>query len=73
MDRTRHCMLLTQTSGLQLSISVNACRHFGPWQCLGATVTGIDVGDKNIQFARSHADLDPTTSSIEYLCTTAEN
>nr|AFK39361.1 unknown [Lotus japonicus] len=43
-----------------------------PLARLGATVTGVDAVEKNIKIARLHADLDPTTSSIEYCCTTAE-
>ncbi|KAL1347811.1 hypothetical protein HN51_023837 [Arachis hypogaea] len=43
-----------------------------PLARLGATVTGIDAVEKNIKIARLHADLDPTTSTIEYCCTTAE-
>ncbi|GAA0173064.1 methyltransferase [Lithospermum erythrorhizon] len=42
-----------------------------PLARLGATVTGIDAGNKNIEIAHHHAKLDPTTSSIEYICTTA--
>ncbi|RAL38310.1 hypothetical protein DM860_002288 [Cuscuta australis] len=44
-----------------------------PLARMGATVMGIDAVDKNIKIARLHADLDPTTSSIDYRCTTAEN
>ncbi|XP_038902130.1 ubiquinone biosynthesis O-methyltransferase, mitochondrial [Benincasa hispida] len=44
-----------------------------PLARMGATVTGIDIVDKNIKIARVHADLDPVTSTIEYCCTTAEN
>ncbi|KAL3502820.1 hypothetical protein ACH5RR_037269 [Cinchona calisaya] len=43
-----------------------------PLARMGATVTGIDAVEKNIKIAQLHADLDPGTSSIEYLCTTAE-
>lgn len=43
-----------------------------PLARMGATVTGIDAVEKNIKIARLHADLDPVTSSIEYICTTAE-
>ncbi|KAI5661989.1 hypothetical protein M9H77_21312 [Catharanthus roseus] len=43
-----------------------------PLARMGASVTGIDAVEKNIKIARLHADLDPVTSSIEYLCTTAE-
>ncbi|KAL3508996.1 hypothetical protein ACH5RR_028397 [Cinchona calisaya] len=43
-----------------------------PLARMGATVTGIDAVEKNIKIARLHADLDPVTSPIEYLCTTAE-
>ncbi|XP_027063677.1 ubiquinone biosynthesis O-methyltransferase, mitochondrial-like isoform X1 [Coffea arabica] len=43
-----------------------------PLARMGATVTGIDAVEKNINIAQLHADLDPGTSSIEYLCTTAE-
>ncbi|RYR00469.1 hypothetical protein Ahy_B07g088589 isoform B [Arachis hypogaea] len=42
-----------------------------PLARLGATVTGVDAVEKNIKIARLHADLDPTTSTIEYCCTTA--
>ncbi|KMT01772.1 hypothetical protein BVRB_9g210530 isoform B [Beta vulgaris subsp. vulgaris] len=44
-----------------------------PLARMGATVTGVDAVDKNIKIARLHAESDPATSSIEYLCTTAEN
>lgn len=44
-----------------------------PLARMGANVMGIDAVDKNIKIARLHADLDPTTSSIDYRCTTAEN
>ncbi|XP_074321329.1 ubiquinone biosynthesis O-methyltransferase, mitochondrial-like [Silene latifolia] len=43
-----------------------------PLARMGATVTGVDVVDKNIKIARLHAERDPLTSSIEYRCTTAE-
>ncbi|XP_022740610.1 ubiquinone biosynthesis O-methyltransferase, mitochondrial isoform X2 [Durio zibethinus] len=43
-----------------------------PLARMGAIVTGIDAVEKNIKIARLHADLDPTTSTIEYDCTTAE-
>ncbi|XP_074290070.1 ubiquinone biosynthesis O-methyltransferase, mitochondrial-like [Silene latifolia] len=43
-----------------------------PLARMGATVTGVDVVDKNIKIARLHAERDPLTSSIEYICTTAE-
>ncbi|KAL9247557.1 hypothetical protein vseg_020977 [Gypsophila vaccaria] len=43
-----------------------------PLARMGATVTGVDAVDKNIKIARLHAETDPATSSIEYLCTTAE-
>ncbi|KAL1555704.1 Hexaprenyldihydroxybenzoate methyltransferase, mitochondrial [Salvia divinorum] len=43
-----------------------------PLARMGASVTGVDAVEKNIRIARLHADLDPTTSSIDYLCTTAE-
>ncbi|XP_021729873.1 ubiquinone biosynthesis O-methyltransferase, mitochondrial-like [Chenopodium quinoa] len=43
-----------------------------PLARMGATVTGVDAVDKNIKIARLHAESDPATSSIEYLCTTAE-
>ncbi|WCJ27248.1 Ubiquinone biosynthesis O-methyltransferase [Euphorbia peplus] len=43
-----------------------------PLARMGATVTGVDAVEKNIKIARLHADLDPSTSSIEYLCATAE-
>jgi len=39
---------------------------------MGATVTAIDAVDKNIKIASIHAASDPTTASIEYCCTTAE-
>ncbi|AQK93451.1 Ubiquinone biosynthesis O-methyltransferase mitochondrial [Zea mays] len=39
---------------------------------MGATVTAIDVVDKNIKIASIHAASDPTTASIEYCCATAE-
>ncbi|XWS41084.1 hypothetical protein CRYUN_Cryun17cG0050000 [Craigia yunnanensis] len=58
------------------------CRHFGtyllfsfssqPLAQMGATVTGIDAVDKNIKITYLHVDLDPTTSTIEYCCTTTE-
>ncbi|KAG8076703.1 hypothetical protein GUJ93_ZPchr0006g45890 [Zizania palustris] len=40
---------------------------------MGATVTGIDAVDKNIKIASVHAASDPSTASIEYCCTTAED
>ncbi|KAK9150722.1 hypothetical protein Syun_009031 [Stephania yunnanensis] len=43
-----------------------------PLTRMGATVTGVDAIDKNINIARLHAESDPATSSIEYCCTTAE-
>ncbi|KAH7533762.1 ubiquinone biosynthesis O-methyltransferase, mitochondrial isoform X2 [Ziziphus jujuba] len=43
-----------------------------PLARMGATVTGVDAVEKNIKIARLHADLDPSTSTIEYCCTTAE-
>ncbi|PAN25762.1 hypothetical protein PAHAL_4G324300 [Panicum hallii] len=43
-----------------------------PLARMGATVTAIDAVDKNIKIARIHAASDPTTASIEYCCTTAE-
>ncbi|WCJ20745.1 Ubiquinone biosynthesis O-methyltransferase [Euphorbia peplus] len=43
-----------------------------PLARMGATVTGVDAVEKNIKIARLHADLEPSTSSIEYLCGTAE-
>lgn len=43
-----------------------------PLARMGATVTGIDAVDKNIKIANIHAATDPTTASIEYCCTTAE-
>lgn len=43
-----------------------------PLARMGAMVTGIDAVDKNIKIARVHAELDPATSTIEYLCATAE-
>ncbi|XP_011037369.1 PREDICTED: hexaprenyldihydroxybenzoate methyltransferase, mitochondrial [Populus euphratica] len=43
-----------------------------PLARMGATVTGVDAVEKNINVARLHADLDPETSTIEYSCTTAE-
>ncbi|XP_057792279.1 ubiquinone biosynthesis O-methyltransferase, mitochondrial isoform X2 [Salvia miltiorrhiza] len=43
-----------------------------PLARMGAHVTGVDAVEKNIKIAQLHADLDPTTSSIDYLCTTAE-
>ncbi|KAG1335288.1 ubiquinone biosynthesis O-methyltransferase, mitochondrial [Cocos nucifera] len=43
-----------------------------PLARMGATVTGIDAAEKNIKIARIHAASDPLTSSIEYICTTAE-
>ncbi|CAN6208664.1 unnamed protein product [Urochloa humidicola] len=43
-----------------------------PLARMGATVTAIDAVDKNIKIASIHAASDPTTASIEYCCTTAE-
>ncbi|KAB2610904.1 citrate synthase [Pyrus ussuriensis x Pyrus communis] len=43
-----------------------------PLARMGATVTGVDAVEKNINIARVHADLDPVTSRIDYQCTTAE-
>lgn len=43
-----------------------------PLARMGATVTGVDAVEKNINVARLHADLDPETSTIKYCCTTAE-
>lgn len=43
-----------------------------PLARMGATVTGVDAVEKNINVARIHADLDPETSTIEYCCATAE-
>ncbi|EOX92958.1 Coenzyme Q 3 isoform 2 [Theobroma cacao] len=43
-----------------------------PLARMGATVTGIDAVEQNIKIARLHANLDPTTKTIEYCCTTAE-
>ncbi|XP_039142741.1 ubiquinone biosynthesis O-methyltransferase, mitochondrial [Dioscorea cayenensis subsp. rotundata] len=43
-----------------------------PLARMGASVTGIDAVEKNINIARIHAESDPLTSSIEYRCTTAE-
>eukprot|EP00249_Psilotum_nudum_P013908 c24578_g1_i2 orf=1-1008(+) len=39
---------------------------------MGGHVTGIDVVERNIQVATAHAARDPSTSSIQYNCTTAE-
>ncbi|GMH12151.1 hypothetical protein Nepgr_013992 [Nepenthes gracilis] len=39
---------------------------------MGATVTGVDAVEKNINIARLHAEMDHVTSTIEYCCTTAE-
>lgn len=44
-----------------------------PLARMGAAVTGIDAVDKNIKIAQIHAASDPTTASIEYCCTTAED
>ncbi|XP_006655797.1 ubiquinone biosynthesis O-methyltransferase, mitochondrial [Oryza brachyantha] len=44
-----------------------------PLARMGATVTGIDAVDKNIKIAHVHAASDPSTASIEYICTTAED
>ncbi|KAG8634576.1 hypothetical protein MANES_17G059600v8 [Manihot esculenta] len=44
-----------------------------PLARMGATVTGIDALEKNINIARLHAGLDPVTSTIDYRCTTAES
>uniref|UniRef100_A0A0E0L7Y6 Ubiquinone biosynthesis O-methyltransferase, mitochondrial n=1 Tax=Oryza punctata TaxID=4537 RepID=A0A0E0L7Y6_ORYPU len=44
-----------------------------PLARMGATITGIDAVDKNIKIARVHAASDPSTASIEYFCTTAED
>uniref|UniRef100_A0ACD5XW34 Uncharacterized protein n=1 Tax=Avena sativa TaxID=4498 RepID=A0ACD5XW34_AVESA len=44
-----------------------------PLARMGATVTGIDAVDRNIKIAHIHAASDPTTASIEYCCTTAED
>lgn len=44
-----------------------------PLARMGATVTGIDAVDKNIKIARVHAASDPSTASIEFFCTTAED
>uniref|UniRef100_A0A7C9ECC5 Ubiquinone biosynthesis O-methyltransferase, mitochondrial n=1 Tax=Opuntia streptacantha TaxID=393608 RepID=A0A7C9ECC5_OPUST len=43
-----------------------------PLARMGAMVTGVDAVDQNIKIARLHAESDPVTASIEYLCTTAE-
>eukprot|EP00271_Cylindrocystis_brebissonii_P022044 TRINITY_DN825_c0_g1_i3.p1 TRINITY_DN825_c0_g1~~TRINITY_DN825_c0_g1_i3.p1 ORF type:complete len:459 (-),score=45.42 TRINITY_DN825_c0_g1_i3:774-2150(-) len=43
-----------------------------PLARLGAQVTGVDATEKNIRVAALHASRDPQTSSIEYLCVTAE-
>ncbi|XP_020570852.1 ubiquinone biosynthesis O-methyltransferase, mitochondrial [Phalaenopsis equestris] len=43
-----------------------------PLARMGACVTGIDAVEKNINVAQIHAGWDPLTSSIEYICTTAE-
>ncbi|KAJ7960704.1 Ubiquinone biosynthesis O-methyltransferase, mitochondrial [Quillaja saponaria] len=43
-----------------------------PLARMGATVTGVDAVEKNIKIARLHADLDPTTSTVDYCCSTAE-
>lgn len=43
-----------------------------PLARMGATVTGVDAVEKNINIARLHAESDPTTSTIEFCCTTAE-
>ncbi|KAE9606337.1 hypothetical protein Lal_00013562 [Lupinus albus] len=43
-----------------------------PLARMGATVTGVDAVEKNIKIAQLHADMDPTTSNIEFCCTTAE-
>ncbi|XP_058742981.1 ubiquinone biosynthesis O-methyltransferase, mitochondrial [Vicia villosa] len=43
-----------------------------PLARMGATVTGIDAVEKNINIARLHAESDPATSAIEFCCTTAE-
>ncbi|XP_021629800.1 ubiquinone biosynthesis O-methyltransferase, mitochondrial isoform X1 [Manihot esculenta] len=42
-----------------------------PLARMGATVTGIDALEKNINIAHLHADLDPVTPTIDYCCTTA--
>lgn len=42
-----------------------------PLARMGATVTGVDAVEKNINIARLHAESDPTTSTIEFCCTTA--
>ncbi|KAH9110579.1 hypothetical protein AeMF1_014669 [Aphanomyces euteiches] len=39
---------------------------------LGADVTGVDPGQANIDTATAHAQLDPETDNIRYLCSTAE-
>ncbi|OAY34804.1 ubiquinone biosynthesis O-methyltransferase, mitochondrial isoform X2 [Manihot esculenta] len=44
-----------------------------PLARMGATVTGIDALEKNINIAHLHADLDPVTPTIDYCCTTAES
>ncbi|CAI8615022.1 unnamed protein product [Vicia faba] len=43
-----------------------------PLARMGATVTGVDAVEKNINIARLHAESDPATSTIEFCCTTAE-
>lgn len=43
-----------------------------PLARMGAMVTGVDAVDQNIKIASLHAESDPVTASIEYLCTTAE-
>jgi 2-polyprenyl-6-hydroxyphenyl methylase / 3-demethylubiquinone-9 3-methyltransferase len=40
---------------------------------LGASVIALDASEENIQVARNHARLDPTTSSIEYMHSTIES
>ena len=44
-----------------------------PLARLGASVTGIDVGENNIAVAEEHAALDTLTASIEYHHTTVEH
>ncbi|TYG84004.1 hypothetical protein ES288_D01G214500v1 [Gossypium darwinii] len=58
------------------------CRHFWPFKGLRFIDVGCGGGilsevfthqvEKNIKIAHLHANLDPTTSTIEYCCTTAE-
>ncbi|KAL2633681.1 hypothetical protein R1flu_005160 [Riccia fluitans] len=43
-----------------------------PLARMGAQVLGVDAVEKNIKVASAHAIQDPSTSSIQYRCTTAE-